>query len=388
MRGEFKLNHQIARSEIQRQLRWLVAHPEYIQQLSQSKPYIYHIVTEIKKRKMPGEIALLPLIESSFDPFSYSKVGAAGLWQIMPVTGKELGLKKDWWTDHRRSITPSTNAALNYLSYLNNVFNGNWDLTFAAYDAGAGTVLRAIKRAGQSQKQADYWTIALPQETRMYVPRLLALAEIIAHPEIYHAHLPLIPHTPYFEEIKINNHINLSHAAKLAGMSYQEFIKLNPGFNRWTASPNEPFKLLIPKTKVDQFYQNLAISTRTLDRHLTYHYVRQGETLKSLSKRYYASAALIRELNQLNDEPLKPGQKLLIPVEQLYIEHQHPATQLSYQLPNLIKVIHIVQENEYLEDIARKYKTTPEEIQHWNHLSHQAFLKKNQQLIIWRKNTT
>ena len=385
MRSQFILDHQVNRPEVQRQLKWLAAHPQYISQLSQSRPYIYHIVTEIKKRKMPGEIALLPLIESAFDPFSYSKVGAAGLWQIMPHTGKELGLKKDWWTDNRRSIAPSTRAALNYLGYLNHFFNGNWDLTFAAYDAGEGTVLRAIKRAGQNQKQGNYWTIALPHETRMYVPRLLALAEVIAHPERYNAHLPLIPHKPYFEEVKINNPIDLNHAAKLAGMSYNELIKLNPGFNRWTASPNEPFKLLIPKTNVDQFYQNLAISTRRLERQLTYHYVQAGDTIKSISKRYYTTANLIRTLNQLSDEELKPGQKLLIPIEQLYIEHQHPISQPLPQLPELIKVVHIVQENEYLDDIAKKYKTSPEMILEWNHLTQQAFLKKNQQLIIWKK---
>ena len=132
LRSQFALNHEVTQPEVQTQLRWLVAHPSYLQKLARSEPYIYHIVTEIKKRRMPGEIALLPMIESAYDPFAYSGAGAAGLWQLMPGTGNNLGLKQDWWFDGRRSIRPSTDAALNYLTYLNKYFNGNWILAIAA----------------------------------------------------------------------------------------------------------------------------------------------------------------------------------------------------------------------------------------------------------------
>nr|WP_232220587.1 transglycosylase SLT domain-containing protein [Legionella tunisiensis] len=258
LRNQFALNHEVSQPEVQTQLRWLVSHPSYLQKLAQSEPYIYHIVTEIKKRRMPGEIALLPMIESAYDPFAYSGAGAAGLWQLMPGTGNNLGLKQDWWFDGRRSIRPSTDAALNYLTYLNKYFNGNWILAIAAYDSGEGTVSRAIKNSRQYSRNISFWTLPVPQETKAYVPRLLALAEIIKYPQRYRVTLPDIPHVPYFEEVNIGSQIDLNHAAKLAGISYKDLIKLNPGFNRWTTAPYKPFKLLIPADKVAHFNRNLA----------------------------------------------------------------------------------------------------------------------------------
>ncbi len=147
LRHEFKLDHEIHHAEVQQQIRWILNHPSYLQQLAQAQPYLYHIITEIKKRHLPGELALIPMIESAYDPFAYSDVGAAGLWQLMPATGHELGLKQDWWLDARRSIGLSTDAALNYLLYLNHVFHGNWSLTFAAYDAGKARCLMRLKIA-------------------------------------------------------------------------------------------------------------------------------------------------------------------------------------------------------------------------------------------------
>ena len=147
LRQQFSLNHQTTQPEVQTQIRWLIAHPSYLNKLAQSEPYMYHILTEIKKRHMPGEVALIPMIESSYDPFAYSGAGAAGLWQLMPGTGTDLGLKQDWWFDARRSIRPATDAALNYLLYLNKFFNGDWVLAFAAYDSGEGTMLASSKTA-------------------------------------------------------------------------------------------------------------------------------------------------------------------------------------------------------------------------------------------------
>ena len=207
LRKQFTLNHEVTHPEVQNQLRWLISHPSYLQQLAQSEPYIYHIVTEIRKRNLPGEIALIPMIESAYDPFAYSGAGAAGLWQLMPGTGTDLGLKRDWWFDARRSIRPSTDAALNYLSRLNKFFNGNWLLTFAAYDSGEGTVAKCIKMSNQ-RGSVSFWALPVPQETKAYIPRLLALAEVIQNPQRYHVQLPDIPHMPYFEEVNIGSQID------------------------------------------------------------------------------------------------------------------------------------------------------------------------------------
>ncbi len=384
MRSEFKLDHHLNRPEVQRELRWLMAHPGYLTQLNQARPYLYHIVTEIKKRSLPGELALIPMIESSFDPFAYSGAGAAGLWQLMPLTGKDLGLKQDWWSDSRRSIAPSTNAALDYLSYLNQFFKGNWDLAIAAYDAGEGTMARAIKAAREQRKASDFWSLAVPQETQHYLPKLLALAEIITYPNRYHMMLPYIPHTPYFEEVNIKSHIDLNHAAKMAGMSYRELIKLNPGFNRWTTRPYQPFKLLIPTEKVDLFYQNLALDSLQSQTTFSHYYVQHDDTLDDLARRFSTTAHQLKQLNQLDSNDIQAGQQLLVPANTFtYHSPKSKAAAKATVTPSIMKVLHIVQSYETLEQIAKKYHTTVTQIKQWNHLT-SSQLRLKQQLMIWK----
>lgn len=251
---EFSLNHEVHHPEVQKQLRWIINHPDYLKTMTQqAKPYLYHILSELKKRNMPGEIALIPMIESEYDPFASSSAGAAGLWQLMPHTGIELGLIRNWWVDGRRSIGPSTNAALNYLDHLHRFFHGNWILAFAAYDSGPKTVSRAVKHNRRNQ----FWSLRLPQETKAYIPRLLALSEIIQNPARYHVQLPHIPHTPYFKEVDIKN-LDLNHAAKLTKVSPYDLHRLNPGFKDWSTRPYRPYKLLIPTKNVQDFNRNLA----------------------------------------------------------------------------------------------------------------------------------
>ena len=391
LRYELSLNHEITQPEVQSQIQWIVAHPSYIQKLArQSEPYIYHIVTEIKKRHLPGEIALIPMIESSYDPFAYSGVGAAGLWQLMPGTGTDLGLKQDWWFDGRRSIAPSTNAALNYLAYLHHFFNNNWILAFAAYDSGEGTMARIIKSSGQSVQNVHFWSLNVPQETKAYIPRLLALAEIIQNPQRYHVELPDIPHIPYFEEVNIGSQIDLSHAAKLAGISYRDLIKLNPGFNRWATAPYRPYKLLIPANKAEDFSRNLAnvpINNRVS---WTRHEVSAGDSLILIAQKYHTTVNLIKELNQLKNASIRKGQYVLIPSTKNAPVISTQATTAS-ATPHFIatkqyKVIHIVQGNESYPQIQQKYGVSLQNIQAWNHLDSKTPLRLGQTLIIWKKN--
>ena len=252
---EFSLNHETLKPEVQKQIKWIVKHPEYIQKIAkQSKPYLYHILNEIKKRNMPGEIALIPVIESEYDPFSSSSKGAAGLWQLMPKTALEFGVIKSLWVDGRKSIRSSTNAALNYLNYLHRFFHGNWILAVAAYDSGEHTVARAVKRSHAQR----FWSLHLPRETTAYIPKLLALSEIIQHPQKYHIQLPYIPEKPYFQEVEIGGRIDVNHAAKLAEVPTHDLRLLNPGFKTWSTSPSKPYKLLIPTENIKDFNQNLA----------------------------------------------------------------------------------------------------------------------------------
>lgn len=392
LRQQFVLNHEVSQPEVQNQLRWLIAHPSYLQKLAQSEPYIYHILMEIKKRKMPGEIALIPMIESSYDPFAYSGAGAAGLWQLMPGTGTDLGLKQDWWFDGRRSIRPSTDAALNYLLYLHGFFNGDWILAFAAYDSGEGTMARIIKSSHQTGNKIHFWTLPVPSETKAYIPRLLALAEIIQNPQRYRVQLPDIPPTPYFEEVNIGSQIDLNHAAKLAGISYQDLIKLNPGFNRWATAPYSPFKLLIPTNRVEDFSRNLANLPEDQRVSWTRHHVSAGDNLNIIAQKYHTTINLIKELNQLKSNSVKKGQYVIIPstkntrVIPNTNKIQQPPTQQFTALKNY-KIIHIVQKNDAYPLLEKKYDVSAKQIRHWNKLKSTTKLHSGQQLVIWRRSS-
>jgi membrane-bound lytic murein transglycosylase D len=384
------ISHEVTRPEVQEQIRWLTAHPSYLHKVSrQSEPYIYHIVAQIKKRRLPGELALLPMIESAYDPFAYSGAGAAGLWQLMPKTGSGLGLKQDWWFDGRRSIGPSTDAALNYLVYLNTFFDGNWILAIAAYDSGEGTIARAIKAANRT---SNFWNLSVPQETRVYVPRLLALAEIIQNPERYHVNLPSIPYLPYFEEVNIGSQIDLSHAAQLAGISYKELIKLNPGFNRWTTAPYKPFKLLIPAEKVEMFNLNLSNVPEEKRVSWTKHRVQRGDSLDNIAVRYHTTVNLIKQVNQLTTNAVRPNQSILIPSSKnttVVAKNQDtsapPPLVKALSVARNHRVIHIVQANDSYPKLQKIYGVSPKEIQAWNRLGTNQSLKAGQQLLIWKK---
>ena len=384
LRSQFALNHEVTQPEVQAQLHWFLNHPGYLQRLAESEPYIYHIVTAIKNRGLPGELALLPMIESAYNPFAYSTVGAAGLWQLMPDTGTNWGLRQDWWFDARRSIPSSTHAALNYLTYLHRYFNGNWILAIAAYDAGEGAVSRAIKNAGQPAHAARFWTLPLPNETKTYLPRLLALAEIIKNPGLYQVTLPDIPHIPYFEEVNIGSQIDLNNAARLAGISYKELIKLNPGYNRWATAPNQPFKLLIPRNKVAHFNRNLASLPREKRISWTEHRVENGDTLNSVAQRYFTTVKLVRELNQLKTDRLRLGQYLLIPSSRNSKPITPPAKRQRLIMSQTYKVIHIVQPGDSYPSLEKKYKVAAALIQGWNKMIPTLPLKPGTQLIIWR----
>jgi membrane-bound lytic murein transglycosylase D len=391
VRQHFSLNHELYRPEVQAQIHWLVSHPKYLNKLSQAEPYIYHIMSEIDKRHLPGEIALIPMLESAYNPLAYSGAGAAGLWQLMPQTGKELGVKGDWWIDGRRHIGSSTTAALNYFQYLNRFFHGNWLLAIAAYDCGEGNVKRKLNNSSTTQQ--SFWALPMPEETQIYVPRLLALSEIIAHPEHYRIKLPYIPHQPYFEEIHVNKQLDLNQAAQLAGMNFKDFLKLNPGFNHWKTSPNVPAKLLIPKQHVALFSSNLAKLTNFPKISLIKHQVQHGETINSIAYHYHIHAQQLIQANQLKHDILSPGQQLNIPGQIASTQlppytpkKPMPKTAANTDLiaPITYKIIHIVQKNEQLNHLMQKYKTSAEDILRWNHLQ-STVLTSGQKLIIWRQ---
>ncbi len=256
---DFKLPHQENRPEVQAQIHWFVSHPKYLLRVaSHASYYMYYIHEQVVKRHLPGELVLLPMIESAYDPYAYSWVGAAGIWQMMPQTGLGFGLKQDWWYDARKSIAPSTKAALDYLFYLHNFFNGDWLLATAAYNYGEGNVQAAINRNVSAGKASNFWSLQLPLETESYVPRLLALSAIVANPSKYGVTLPYIPNRPYFGIVELHQQLEMSRIAQMADISSTELYELNPGFTRFATEPDSRYQLLLPISKIPLFEANLS----------------------------------------------------------------------------------------------------------------------------------
>lgn len=248
-------DHPKVAGEIQR----YAGEQDYLNKVTaRARPFLYYVLQEVEKRGLPSEIALLPVVESTYSPHAESPKMAAGIWQIIPATARQLGLKQTFWYDGRRDIMASTKAALDYLERLNADFGGDWLLTLAAYNGGEGMVQRAIARNRESGMATDFWSLDLPRETETYVPRLLAIAAVIAAPESFGVNLNSIPNQRYLTQVKLASQINLDTAAKLAGMSRAEFSRLNPGYVRDATGPQGPHQLLLPVHKVAAFNNKLA----------------------------------------------------------------------------------------------------------------------------------
>ncbi|MES2204729.1 MAG: LysM peptidoglycan-binding domain-containing protein [Pseudomonadota bacterium] len=327
---EFHLDHQAERPEVKEQIAWFMAHRKYLRAAAtNARPYMYYIVTQIKKRNLPLEFALLPIIESAYDPFAYSTSGAAGLWQMMPATATDFGLKQNWWYDGRRDVVASTNAALDYLVYLQNFFSGNWMFTVAAYHAGQGTILNAVKKNVASGDATDFWSLPLGKQTQMYIPKLLALAEMIAHPEKYPLDMPVIPDKPYLTQVDVGSQIDLAKAAKLCGLSLSALMNLNPGFNRWATSPDGPYLIVVPIQNEVQLREGLALLPRSNRVTWERYDVQSGDTLGKIAAKYHTTMAILQQVNKLEDALIHVGDVIFIPNSQ---SHSLP-TSVSAESP-------------------------------------------------------
>lgn len=249
---------EIDNERVDRQLNWYLDHPAYIARIQQrAEPYLHLILDEIEANNIPGELALLPVVESAFIPDAYSSADASGLWQFIPDTGKLYGLEQNSWYDGRRDILDSTQAATAFLKDLGETFNGDWLLALASYNWGKGNIWKAMERNENLGLSSDYWSLDMPKETADYVPRLLAIAKLFANADDYHIHLNNIPNKPYLEVVDIDSPLDLQKAAQLANMPYDKFMKLNPGFNR-ASTPEGSHRLLVPIEKAQLFKTNLA----------------------------------------------------------------------------------------------------------------------------------
>ena len=314
MRAGFKLDDGLNHRAVDDQLRWYANNPEYLQRaFGRADLYLYYIVTELERRNMPLEIALLPVVESAFEPYAYSPASAAGLWQFIPGTGSRFGLKQDWWYDGRRDIVESTRAALDYLQYLHDEFNGDWLLAIAAYNCGEAMVERAAAANRAAGRSVDFWSLWLPGETRAYVPKLLAMKRLVSDPETYGIAFSPIPNQPYFARVQTDGQINMKLAAQIAGISPAELYELNPAFHRFATDPSGPFFLLLPVEAADVFSENVVQLTEEQRLGLTRYTVRRGDSVVSVAKRFNTTATVIREMNDLPQGPLTVGEDVRVP---------------------------------------------------------------------------
>ncbi len=337
---------------------WYASRPDYVNRmLARSRLYLFHIVEEVDRRALPMEIALLPMIESAFNPNALSPSAASGIWQFIPATGRLYGLKQDAWYDGRRDFTAATNAALDYLGKLYLDF-GDWELALAAYNCGEGCVARAIQRNVSQGLPTDFASLPLPSETRNYVPKLLAIKDLVSHPERYGITIDALPNQPYFGQVTVKASLDIRSAARLAGMSSDEFLALNAAFPRKLIRSDTPVNLLVPIDKADRFQRNLESST--WDSWQPYE-ARKGDRPEAIAKRFGVSVARLQEHNQLQLKrgKLARAQTILVPIKgRGVIEAQRPIDSPTMAGVNE----HIVKRGETLFSVARRYNLSVSEL--------------------------
>jgi len=340
---------------------WFAARPENVRRLAErSRPFLYHIVEALDRRAMPMEIALLPMIESAFNPAALSSSAASGIWQFIPSTGRHYGLRQDTWYDGRRDFTAATNAALDYLGKLYLDF-GDWQLALAAYNCGEGCVARAIQKNVRDGLPTDYASLTLPNETRHYVPKLLALKNLIREPEPYGIVIDLLPDQPYFNQVTVPANMDVHSAARLADMSSDEFVNLNAAFPRKLIRADAPVNLLVPVGKADTFQRNLETGNWDTWRPYT---AKKGVRPATLAKRFDVSLARLQEHNQLQTKngKLVRTQTILVPVK----GRGAVAAQNDVSAPVVAPVQHVVQRGDTLHAIAQRFAISLADIKAWN----------------------
>jgi membrane-bound lytic murein transglycosylase D len=372
-------------------LAWFERHPSYIERVvERARPYLHLIIEEIEQRKIPMEIALLPVVESAFQPFAYSHGRAAGLWQFVPGTGKRFGLRQTWWYDGRRDVAASTGAALDYLQYLHRYFDGDWLHALAAYNSGEGTVGRAIRKNRRKGKPTDYWSLDLPKETEGYVPKLLAISRLVANPPAHGVVLDTVEDTPYLTTVDIGSQIDLDLAAELAEISLEEVYRYNPGYNRWATDPKGPHQLLVPIDKAETLIANLSKYPEKERIAWKRHTIRSGEVLGVLAERYRTTVSLIKSVNGISGNNIRAGQTLIIPaarrdLERYRLSSNQRLKSIQNRSRNGHKQEYRVRQGDTLWSIARKYDVGVKQLAKWNGMAPRDPLKPGKKLVIWTK---
>ena len=367
---------------------WYAKHNAYLDRVAKrSEPFIYYIIEEIEKNNLPIELVLLPIVESAYDPFAYSHGSASGMWQFLSSTGTQFGLQQDWWYDGRRDVAASTQAAIKFLTYLNKRFDGDWLLALAAYNSGEGRVARAVRNNARKGRPTDFWNLDLPKETRDYVPKLLALADIVKRPADFNVTLYALDNKPVISKVDIGSQLDLALAADLAELTVNELHALNPGFNRWATAPDGPHSLLIPNNKVENFKKGLA-KLGEKDRLSWKRYqIRNGDSLSVIAKRFNTTTTVIKDVNKMANNNIRAGKYLLIPTATQSLDRYKSYEQVRKtkiaKKGKGNKVTYTVKKGDTLWDIGQLYKVNSKHIAKWNGFAPKDMLRLGQKLTIW-----
>lgn len=375
---------------IEKYLAWYNKHPAHLEAVAtRGEVYLHFILEKLDEQNLPYELALIPMVESGFDPFAYSYATASGLWQFMPYTGKHLGLEQNWWYDGRRDVPASTEAALTYLSKLNKAFDGDWLLTLAAYNGGRGNVNKAIRKNKKRGKPTDFWSLDLPTQTEQYIPKILALKEIILRPDLHNVTLPAIADAPYFALAETGGQLDLAQAAKLAEVDIEEIYRLNPGFNRWATAPDGPHCLVVPAEKYDGFVS--ALSALPQEQRVTWerYTIQPGDALISIAKRFHTTPELLRDINHIKGNNIRAGHTLLVPQasqdNHFYVLSSAERLKSKQASGKGARIEYIVKPGDSFWKIAKQFNTTSGRIASWNNMAPRDTLRVGQKIVIWDK---
>jgi membrane-bound lytic murein transglycosylase D len=371
---------------IKRHEKWYASHPDYVLRMSErARRYLFYIMEEVERRGMPSEIALLPMIESAFNPGANSVASASGIWQFIPSTGKHFGMEQNWWHDGRRDIIGATNGALDYLQKLHEQF-GDWELALAAYNCGENSVARAQARNRKSRKPTDYSHLRLPRETRNYVPKLLAIKNIVNDPAHYGLELSPIPNESYFEAVATTKHIDVKVAAELAGISMEEFMALNPSNNRPVILQDKDNGnvLLLPIDKVETFRTNLEKTNQRLVSWQPYE-SKKGESFSEVAERFGLTLEELRTANGLSKYANESnGQTLLVPItdDQPAVEftafNMHPGAMAEMYGA----VRYTVRRGDTISTIARRFHVSQNQLREANHGSSRLHIGQRFNIVL------
>jgi membrane-bound lytic murein transglycosylase D len=374
---------------VQAQLNWFVRHPDYLARVfERSQRYMPYIAQEIERRGLPLELALLPIVESAYDPFAYSHGRAAGLWQIIPGTARRFGIRQNWWYDGRRDVVDSTHGALEYLAYLHGLMQGDWLLAVASYNSGEGNVQKAVRRNQGKGHPSDFWNLKLSKETSSYVPKLMALVEIVRDPAAFGLSLPVISNEPQFAAAEVGGQLDLALAAEIAGLDLDTLYAFNAGFNRWATDPEGPHRLILPVAHLDNFQAALLAVPPGERVRWQRHKIGPGETISEIADRYNTPLAAIKSANKLRGNTIRAGEYLMIPVATRPLsDYSLSADQRRTETQNRNRggkrVEHAVAAGESFWSIGQRYSVGTRELAAWNGMAPRDTLSIGQKLVIW-----